>query len=81
MSKYDILHVKMSFHKGEVGPELIGKDLIRYVNFTDPVKIGVITDVQGMDVYAMITDEDTINELLNDNPASLGMEIVDKEVK
>ena len=81
MSKYDILHVKIPIHKGEVGPDLIGKDLIRYVNFTDPVKIGVITDVQGMDVYAMITDEATIDELLNDDPASLGMEIVEKEGK
>lgn len=79
MSKPNILHVHIPMHKGEVGPELIGKDLIRYQNFVDPVKIGVITDVKGTDMYAMITDEDTINELLNDNPASLGMKIVEKE--
>lgn len=79
MSKYDILHVRIHIHKGELEPDLIGKDLIRYLDFTDPVKIGVITDVKDAYVYAMITDEDTINELLNDDPAALSMEILKME--
>ena len=77
VTKRDILHVSFPFRKGEIGPELIGKDLIRYQNFVDPVAIGVITDVKDTVVYATITDDDTINELLNNGGhSSLGMEIV-----
>lgn len=78
VTKHDVLHVKIPFRKGEIGPGLIGKDLIRHQNFTDPVAIGVITDVKDTVVYATITDEDTINELLNGGPTALSMEIVEK---
>lgn len=83
MNKHDALRVRIPIHKGDLGQELVGKPFIRYVNFTDPVQIGVITEVNVKEkcMYATITDADTIDELLNDNPASLGMELVDKEGK
>lgn len=79
--KYDILHVRIPINRVDIEQVLVGQPLIRYPeSFTEPVQIGVITEVsiKELCIYAMITDTDTINELLNDNPASLGMEIVDE---